>query len=511
MIFKHTFKALLFAGATIPMAAAAPAVDFSGDDLPETGDVAVFVGPNLVLSSQAQAIDAAVDGRLSAALESEAFEGAFGANLALRAMAPFSTITVFGTGEEVLSPRQLTDLGGHVAMANDSDGITIISDGIASNVPGAGAYLAKGYALGGYTFTKYKSFDEDNPAPEPYTVTIAGADSQAETMFETDLAHLVEGVTLARDLGTEPGNTLWPAKFVEHVVEAYDGVDKVRISVLDAEAIRAQNMGALMGVGQGSIHDPRLLIVEYRGAGRRDAPIALVGKGVTFDTGGISIKPNNGMWYMKSDLSGAAAVAGAVLAAAKRGEDINVVGLMPLAENMPSQDAIRPGDVLTTMSGKTIEIMSTDAEGRLLLADAVYYAQQEYEPEMLLNIATLTGSAARAMGDDYAAVLTRDLPLSLEMMEIGEAAGEDVWPLPLHPSHYEQIQSLVADIKNTGGQPGASIGAAVVGSFVSEDLPWVHLDIAGVDWRDAATPTAPIGHAGWGVRFMDQLLRSKSE
>ena len=216
------------------------------------------------------------------------------------------------------------------------------------------------------------------------------------------------------------------------------------------------------------------------------------------------------MWYMKSDMSGAAAVAGAVLAAAKRGEAVNVVGLMPLAENMPSQDAIRPGDVLTSMSGKTVEVLNTDAEGRLLLLDAVHYAQVEHEPRLLLNIATLTGSAARATGDEYAAVITRDMALSLEMMEIGEAAGEDVWPLPLHANHFTQIESRIADIKNIGGSPGASIGAAVVGAFIAEDLAWVHLDIAGVDWRDEATPTAPIGHAGWGVRFMDALLREEA-
>ena len=511
MLIKHSFKALLLAGVAVPMASAAPSFEFTGATLPTDGDLAVFVGPDRALSAQAQSIDATLNGRLSAALKAEAFEGAFGMTLSLRAMAPYSTITVIGTGAEPLSPRQLTDLGGHAAITNDRDGLTLVSDGLAPDTEGAGAYLANGYALGGYTFTKYKSFDEENPAPQPYTVQVSGADSAARALYRSDLSHLNEGVRLARDLGTEPGNTLWPAKFVEHVREAYEGVDDVRITVLDADDIRARNMGALMGVGQGSIHDPRLLIVEYRGAGRNDAPIALVGKGITFDTGGISIKPNTGMWYMKSDLSGAAAVAGTVLAAAKRGEKINVVGLMPLAENMPSQDAIRPGDVLTTMSGKTIEIMSTDAEGRLLLADAVYYAQQEYEPSMLLNIATLTGSAARAMGDDYAAIITRDLPLSLEMMDVGKAAGEDVWPLPLHPSHFEQIQSLIADIKNTGGQPGASIGAAVVGTFIDEELPWVHLDIAGVDWRDVATPTAPIGHAGWGVRFMDQLLREKAK
>ncbi|NQY96450.1 MAG: leucyl aminopeptidase [Henriciella sp.] len=511
MTFKRGLVVGLTATMAAPLALAGPSFDFTPNTTPDDGDIAIYVGVDQALSDIGTKIDRSVDGRLSAALQGYNFDGAFGSVLTLRAMAPYQTITVIGTGDEALTARHLADLGGYAATTNDGDAISLVADGLSTDVDGAGAYLAKGYALGGYHFLKYKMFDADNPAPEPHTVTVAGTERASKNMFERDLGHLVDGVTFARDLGTEPGNTLWPQDFVERVQTAFEGTRNTTITVLDADAIRANGMGALMGVGQGSIHDPRLLVVEYRGGETGDAPIALVGKGITFDTGGISIKPNNGMWLMKSDLSGAAAVAGTVLAAAKRGENVNVVGVMPLAENMPSQDAIRPGDVLTSMSGKTIEIMSTDAEGRLLLADAVYYAQQEYELRLLVNIATLTGSAARAMGDDYAAIITRELPLSLEMMEVGKRAGEDVWPLPLHPSHFVQIESLIADIKNTGGHPGASIGAAVVGTFVAEDLPWVHLDIAGVDWRDEPTATVPVGHGGWGVRFMDELLRSESD
>jgi leucyl aminopeptidase len=251
-----------------------------------------------------------------------------------------------------------------------------------------------------------------------------------------------------------------------------------------------------------------MLVIEYMGGNKGDAPIALAGKGITFDTGGISLKGNTNMWMMKSDLSGAAAVAGTLHAVAQRGEKVNLIGLMPLAENMPAEDAIRPGDVLQTMQGTSIEIISTDAEGRLILADAVYYAQQKYMPKMLLNIATLTGSAARAMSDEYGAVITRDMPLSLEMMEVGKKSGEHVWPLPLHPNHFIQIESDIADIKNSGaGDPGASIAAAVIGTFINEDLPWIHLDIAGVDWLSADADTVPKGSQGWGVRFMDQVVR----
>ena len=489
-------------------AAAMPDFNFNPNDLPREGTVVLYVNSDGELSDLGENLDAATDGRLSDAIEVTEFMGEFGETLSLPAIAPFKQVVLIGAGEEELSARHIHDLGGHAAFAADDDeGLAIIIDALDGPVDAVGAHLALGYALGDYTFTAYKTVQA---VEEDGEVVLIGSNESDQRIFENDLAHVVEGITLARNLGSEPGNTLWPQKFVEHIETAFENVEDVTITALDADTIRERGMNVLMGVGQGSIHDPRLLVVEYRGADRNDAPVALVGKGVTFDTGGISIKPGEDMWYMKSDMSGAAAVAGAVLAAAKRGADINVVGLMPLAENMPSQDAIRPGDVLTSMSGRTVEIISTDAEGRLMLLDAVYYAQVEFEPRLLLNIATLTGSAARASGDEYAVVITRDLPLSLEMMEIGKVAGEDVWPLPLHPNHFKQIESPIADIMNTGGTPGASIGAAVIGTFIADDLPWIHLDIAGVDWRDEATPTTPVGHAGWGVRFMDTLLRHEA-
>ena len=502
-LFKAVFlsSALAVAGA----AASMPDFSFNSDDLPGDGSVVLYVTSGGELSDLGENLDAATEGRLSDAIEVTEFTGEFGETLSLPAIAPFKQVVLIGAGEETLSARKIHDLGGHAAMAADDDeGLAIVFDSLDGSVDDVGAHLALGYALGDYSFTAYKTVQE---VAEDGEVVLIGAGRSDQRTFENDLVHLVEGITLTRNLGTEPGNTLWPQKFVDHVATAFENVDDVNITVLDADAIRERGMGALMGVGQGSIHDPRLLVVEYRGADEADAPVALVGKGVTFDTGGISIKPSEDMWYMKSDMSGAAAVAGTVLAAAKRGADINVVGLMPLAENMPSQDAIRPGDVLTSMSGRTVEVLNTDAEGRLLLLDAVHYAQVEFAPRMLVNIATLTGSAARASGDEYAVVITRDMALSLAMMDIGQAAGEDVWPLPLHPNHFKQIESQIADIMNIGGTPGASVAAAVIGTFIADDLPWVHLDIAGVDWRDEATPTTPAGHAGWGVRFMDTLLR----
>lgn len=505
---------LAFSSALFIIAPAAladmPEFQFDAGSLPGNGDVVVLADDN-GLSGLGAELDAALNGQLSAALKRHDFTGKFGKSVTFNALAPFDTITVIGTGKETLTKRKLHDLGGHAAIKSDDD-TAVIADSLNTEVTAAGAHIAAGFALRSYNFDKYKTKDEDDSdQDETQNITVHTAEPDASlSLYNNDLAHVVEGTYLARDLGTEPGNAIYPQTFVDRVRPKFRGVPNVSVKVMDEAAIRRQGMGVLLGTARGSVHDVQMLVVSYTGGTRGDAPLALVGKGITFDTGGISLKPNTNMWYMKSDLSGAAAVAGTLLATAKRGENINVVGIMPLSENMPAADAIRPGDVLTSMGGKTIEIGSTDAEGRLQLADAVQYAQKEFDPYMLVNIATLTGSAARAMGDDYGAVLTRDWALSKRMMKIGERAGEDVWPLPLNDGHFKQIKSDIADIKSTAGSPGASIGAAVVGTFVDEDLPWVHLDIAGVDWMDKPKPTIPKGHAGWGVRFMDQLVREEA-
>ncbi|MBC6402016.1 MAG: leucyl aminopeptidase [Hyphomonadaceae bacterium] len=497
-------------GATSAVAADMPEFRFNVTDLPERGDVVLFAD-NEGLSDLGEELDQILGGRLSTALHRHEFDGSFGKIASFHALAPFDTVTVIGMGDEMLTKRELHDLGGHAASQADGNA-TVIADGLHSRIAAPGAHIAKGFALRAYDFDKYKFKDVGTDMDDPQVVTLHVDDADAALrLFDNDLVHVVEGVYLARDLGTEPGNVIYPQTFIERVQPGFSGVSNVHITVLDEADMRRYGMGVLLGTARGSVHDGRMLIVNYTGGTPGDAPLALVGKGVTFDTGGISLKPNANMWYMKSDLSGAAAVAGTLLATAKRGENINVVGVMPLSENMPAADAIRPGDVLTSMGGKTVEIGSTDAEGRLQLIDAVQYTQQEHDPYMLLNIATLTGAAARAMGDDYGAVLTRDWALSLRMMKIGDLAGEDVWPLPLNDGHFEQIESDIADIVSTAGNPGASIGAAVVGTFVDEDLPWVHLDIAGVDWQDSAKPTIPKGHAGWGVRFMDELVRAEAD
>jgi len=325
--------------------------------------------------------------------------------------------------------------------------------------------------------------------------------------FENDLVHLADGVFFARNMSSEPANFIYPQSFVERAKGLFRGLDNVRIKVLDEKDIQRLNMGALWGVGKGSSRPPRLLIIEYM-AGGDEPPVVLAGKGITFDTGGISLKSNDGMWRMKGDLGGAAVVTGTVLSAARRGAPVNVVALAALAENMPSGTASRPGDLLSSMSGLTIEISSTDAEGRLVLSDAVYYGQAMYEPSVLIDVATLTGSVGRALGDSYAGVFGRHDSIIENLLAASHVAGEGLWRLPLDDSHFEQIESKYGDIVNGGvGNPGASVGAAFIGSFVAEDQVWAHLDIASVDFLEEDRPTVPAGYSGWGVRTLDEYLR----
>ncbi|NTS78565.1 leucyl aminopeptidase [Catenovulum sp. SM1970] len=496
---------ILFSASTLAM----PDVKFSDVDLKQSNQLVVFIDSTEELKGSASTVNKHTNGQLLAAIKASNATIKLGSTKTFYGLTPYNQVTVVGTGKSPLTQSQLQDIGGAAIAAMPANGKTVISiltDNLTTQVTDAESWIAMGAAMRDYHFDKYKKADAKT---EPRKLVVQSNESQKATAkYQGDLAHLVKGIYLARDMASEPGKSIYPQAFVERVEDLFDDIKNVDIDVLKVKQMKKYKMGALLGVGQGSIHDPRMLVIEYNGADDDSAPIALVGKGITFDTGGISLKKNTGMWAMKSDLSGAAAVAGTMLAVASRGEKVNLVGVIPLAENMPSQDAIRPGDVLTTMQGTTIEIMSTDAEGRLILADAVRYAQDKYKPSMLVNIATLTGSAVRALSDEYAGLVTRDWALTQKMMDLGEISGESVWPLPLHPNHFTQIESPIADIKNSGaGNPGASIGAAVVATFIDKDLPWVHLDIAGVDWLETDINVAPKGSQGWGVRFMDQLVR----
>lgn len=487
-------------------------IDFMPFELPADGNVVVPVAEGDSLTGLAAKLDAKTGGALAMATAEAAFTGEKDQALTLFGIKPYSRIDLIGVGAESIDRVTAENLGGLAASLNDGSsgtGVRILWSGVDVEDGVSAAHVAFGYRLGDYRFDRYQQ-ERLDPASRG-NVTVYSEEARAGDRFNDDLAHLAAAVYLARDLSSEPGNVIYPQSFVDRVRDAFRGVKGVSIKVLDEGDLERLGMNAHLGVGSGSSRPPRLLVIEYLAGGDRPT-LALAGKGITFDSGGISIKNNDDMWRMKADMTGAAVVSATVLAAARRGAQLNVVALAALAENLPSGTAIRPGDVLTSMSGKTIEINSTDAEGRLVLSDAVYYAQVEYEPDVLIDVATLTGSVSRAVGLDYAGLFSRDDQLAARLIDAGAAAGEQLWRLPLNDNHFEQIKSKIADIINGGiSYAGASIGAAFIGTFVAEDQVWAHLDIAGVDYTETPLPTMPMGFSGWGVRVLDEYLRRHHE
>lgn len=496
---------------TVP-ALAARSIDFGPYALPDSGSLVVPIAESEGLTGLAAALDERTGGAIALAVAESQFNGEKDATLTLFGTRPYSRIDLIGIGADVVDRVAAENFGGIAASLNDGTSGTrvhILWHGINRTDDATAARVAFGHRLGDYRFDRY--LEEPREVSALGDITILSDDADAEAQFDNDLAHLADAIYLARDLTSEPGNVIYPQSFVDRVASAFADTRNVRVRVLDEKELKKRNMGAHLGVGSGSARPPRLLVIEYFGAGD-GAPVVLAGKGITFDTGGISIKPNEGMWRMKGDMGGAAVVVATVLAIAKRDAAVNVVALAALAENMPSGSAIRPGDILTSSSGKTIEISSTDAEGRLVLSDAVHYGQVEYSPPVLIDVATLTGSVTRAVGTDYAGLFSRHDDLAEQLLAAAAAAGEPAWRLPLNDSHFEQIKSDVADVINGGiTAAGASIGAAFIGTFVDEDQPWAHFDIASVDNLETATPTIPIGYSAWGIRTLDEYLRRHHE
>lgn len=506
---KFLFALFAVLGVTAS-ASAEQQFEFSSFEIPGDGRIVVPVALGESLAGLAASVDGKTNGALTVAAREAVFTGETGTSLTLYGVSPYSRIDLIGVGDETLDRVAAEDFGGRAAglLAGTSGGsVQILWPADNVDKDATAARVAFGYRLRSYRFDRHQAEPVD-PATLPTVVLLSNDDSEAQ--FSKDLIHVADGVFFARDMGAEPANLIYPQSFVDLATSRLKGVDNVTIKVLDENDIQRLGMGALWGVGKGSSRPPRLLIIEYMGGGD-EAPIVLAGKGITFDTGGISIKSNTNMWKMKGDLGGAATVTGTVLAAAKRGAPVNLVVLAALAENMPSATATRPGDVLESMSGISVEIISTDAEGRLVLSDAIHYAQVTYEPSVLIDVATLTGSVIGALGDDYAGIFGKHDELIAEIVAAGAAAGEQVWRLPLDDTHFEQIKSNFGDIVNSGaGRPGASVGAAFIGSFVKEGQVWAHLDTAGVDYYEADRPTVPIGFTGWGVRTLDEYLRRQA-
>jgi leucyl aminopeptidase len=367
------------------------------------------------------------------------------------------------------------------------------------------ARVALAAALRSWRYDQYRTKLKDNQKPTLTEVVIVGGGSGAEQRYKSRWAPVVEGVSLTRELVTEPANIIYPETFVERVKKSLDGTG-VEVEVLTRAQMEKLGMGALLGVAQGSAREARLLILKWNGGGKGE-PTAFVGKGVTFDTGGISIKPAAGMEAMKWDMGGAGAVAGALKALALRKAKANVVGICGLVENMPGGNAQRPGDVVTTMSGQTVEVINTDAEGRLVLADAVCYVQRNFKPTTVIDLATLTGAILISLGHEWAGLFANNEDLASALLKAGDESGDKLWRMPLAETFDRLIDSPIADMKNVGPREGGSITAAqFIQRFIENGVRWAHVDMAGKAWSDKPSSTYDKGATGFGVRLLDQYV-----
>jgi leucyl aminopeptidase len=375
----------------------------------------------------------------------------------------------------------------------------------------AAARVGLGAALRAWRYDRYRTKLKDNQKPTLEEIVVVGGDSGAAKRYEQRWAPVVEGVSLTRELVTEPANIIYPTSFVERVQAATKG-SGLEVEVLDAAAMEKLGMGALLGVAQGSIREARMLVLKWNGGGSGGKPTAFVGKGVTFDTGGISIKPAAGMEMMKWDMGGAGAVVGALKALTLRKAKANIVGICGLVENMPSGSAQRPGDVVTTMSGQTVEVINTDAEGRLVLADAVTYVQRNYKPSTIIDLATLTGAILVSLGHEWAGLFSNDEDLAGKLQTAADESGDKLWRMPLAESFDRLIDSPIADMKNVGPREGGSITAAqFIQRFIENGVKWAHIDMAGKAWSDKAGATYEKGATGFGVRLLDQYVADALE
>ncbi len=499
-------------------------ISFAAHALPNKGALVVGVAQGGKLSPSAATLDKTSGGAIKRAIAASRFTGRKGEFLELLAPPKLgnSRVLLAGLGEvSKLTALDLENLGGSVyaslATGGESEA-SIIVDGLksAKAQPSArAAHYAYGALLRSYRFDKYRTKEKPEKKPSLKRLSLRVDNPGAARKLMQGLTKVADGVFFTRDLVSEPANVIYPESFAERARE----LSKlgVKVQALGVAAMRRQGMGALLGVGQGSVREPRLVVMQWNGApaakGQAAKPIAIVGKGVTFDTGGISIKPAAGMEDMKWDMGGAGVVAGLMKALAGRKAKVNVVGVCGLAENMPDGNAQRPGDIVTSMSGQTIEVLNTDAEGRLVLADALWYTQQRFKPRAVIDLATLTGAIVVALGNEYAGLFANDDKLAKLLMDAGEATGEGVWRMPLGEEYDKLIDSPAADIKNIGGgRAGGSITAAqFLQRFIKNGTPWAHIDIAGVTWVSKDKPTVPKGGTAFGVRLLNEMIAAHYE
>ncbi len=477
----------------------------------------VLAGPDGAMTPGAVAVDAASSGQVARALKTGRFEGE--ATAVVEILGPHGVdaarLLIIGMGPaDKATAAVFEKIGATIAARFQACGetrVTVDMTGVTGALPlaGAAAHLAHGASLRSYRFDKYRTTEKPKAKPTLTDFDIIGAPDAAS--YHEQLAAIAAGVVRTRDLVSEPANVIYPESFVESAQSLKDlGIE---ITVLGEPEMRALGMGALLGVAQGSVRAPRLMAMRWNGTGDAHAkPVVFVGKGVTFDTGGISIKPAAGMEDMKWDMGGAGAVTGAMHALAARKARAHVIGVVGLVENMPDGNAQRPGDVVTSMNGQTIEVINTDAEGRLVLCDAIWWAQEQYNPEVVVDLATLTGAIIISLGHEHAGLFCNDDGLAGQLLKAGDTCGEKLWRMPIGDAYDKLINSDIADIKNVGPREGGSITAAqFIKRFVKPGVKWAHLDIAGTVWSNKAGTLHDKGATGYGVRLLDRFIAENFE
>ena len=481
---------------------------------PPRGTVIVFTDETMKLGQRTAKTLGSASDNIKRAAAAAKFKGKSRSVLEILAPAGLKAdcLLVVGTGEAgKLKDDDFINLGGVAAGKAKAGEVTLIAElpGGAMK-PGQAAAIASGLRLRAYRFDRYKTKKKDSDEDAAnWDVGVAVSDPAAAKKAYAPLDDIADGVVLARDLVNEPPNVLYPQEFARRA----SALRKlgVGIEVLDRKAMSKLGMGALLGVAQGSVHEGRTVIMRWNGGKKGDKPVAFVGKGVCFDTGGISIKPAASMDEMKGDMAGAACVVGLMHTLAARKAKVNAVGAIGLVENMPDGNAQRPGDIVTSMSGQTIEIINTDAEGRLVLADVLWYVVKNFKPKFVVDLATLTGAIMVALGTEYGGLFSNNDKLSERLTEAGQATGEKVWRMPLGPAFDKLLESKFADMKHTGPRHGGSITAAQFLQRFVDGTPWAHLDIAGTAMAAPATDINTSWGSGYGVRLLNRLVEDHYE
>jgi leucyl aminopeptidase len=495
-------------------------IDFIATPHSDTKTLVIFTPEEAKLTQHHTGLSAADVAHIEKTLKITEFKGKKGEAQVVTTVGHYDRVVVIGFGKtEKLEALVLAEVGGAVyktlAALNVTSASVIIDslEGNANTNAETAGRIAYGAKLRSYRFDKYKTKEKEDskkPKLEKLHFVVKEAPS-ARHYFEAKDA-LAEAVFFTRNLQNEPANVIYPASLAKAAKEALVPLG-VNVKILGEAEMKKLGMNALLGVGQGSANESQLVVMEYTGKGGSDAPLGLVGKGVTFDTGGISIKPSANMEDMKWDMGGAAVVIGTILALAKRRAKVDVVGVVGLVENMPSGTAQRPGDIVTSMSGQTIEVLNTDAEGRLVLADALWYCQKNHKPKAIVDLATLTGAIVVALGESTAGLFSNDDAMASQIEKASKTVGEPVWRLPMNETYDKDIDCDFADMKNIGsGRGGGSITAAqFLQRFIENGLPWVHLDIAGVTWAKKDSALVPKGATAFGLRLLEQFIRENYE